>query len=200
MEGHSHVIIGLAGAVAADSVWHLSGVPITDPATHPTTALLFAKALFYSGVAFGSLAPDMDNAHSTIGRWLGLVSRTAQHLAGHRTIFHSLFGLILWGLLGAWLQMLTVNWLTQRGLPDVAQIAAASHVLLVSLLVGYFLHLFADSLTEGGVPWLWPYRRRFGLPPNPRWRFRSGSWLEPVVVWLLVGLVIAGIWSKVLMV
>jgi inner membrane protein len=200
VEGHSHVIVGVAGAVALDSMLHFSGPSLTGTATHVTTALLFEKALFYGGVAAGSLAPDMDNAHSTIGHRLGLVSRAAQRLAGHRTIFHSLLGLALWGLFGAWLQTLLANWLTQRGLPDVAQITADSHVLLAALLVGYFMHLFADSLTEGGVPWLWPYRRRFGFPPNPHWRFRSGSWLEPVVVWFLVGVVIAGIWTNVLMV
>jgi len=200
VEAHSHIIVGLAGAVALDSVLHLSGAALTNPATHTTTALLLEKMIFYSGVAIGSLAPDMDNAHSTIGRKLGVVSRVAQHLAGHCTIFHSLLGMALWGLFGAWLQSLAVNWLSQHHAPDVAQAAATSHLLLVSLLVGYFMHLLADSLTEGGVPWLWPYRQRFGFPPNPHWRFRSGSWLEPVVVGLLVGLVIAGIWSKVLVV
>ena len=35
-------------------------------------------------------------------------------------------------------------------------------------------HLLGDFATHGGVPWLWPFKKRFSLPLT----FRSGSWFE----------------------
>src|SRR5262249_2146329 len=66
-------------------------------------------------------------------------------------------------------------------------------VAFVAFLIGYFLHLVADSLTLGGVPWLWPNRTRYGLPPGRNWRFKSGSREEPIVVVTVAVLVIVGI-------
>jgi membrane-bound metal-dependent hydrolase YbcI (DUF457 family) len=86
------------------------------------------------------------------------------------------------------------------GLRLTAGQLAFAHVALVALLVGYLLHLVADSLTLGGVPWLWPLHTRFGFPPWRSWRFRSGSWEEPVVV-VAVGVgVIVGLYTHALMV
>ena len=79
-------------------------------------------------------------------------------------------------------------------LPDFApgfNVAQGLGVAFVGFLVGYFLHLVADSLTIGGVPWLWPSHARFGFPPNHKWRFKSGTWVEKVVV-VVVSLVVIG--------
>ncbi|MGE5334644.1 MAG: metal-dependent hydrolase, partial [Nitrososphaerota archaeon] len=70
-------------------------------------------------------------------------------------------------------------------------VAQGLGVAFVGLLVGYFLHLVADSLTIGGVPWLWPSHARFGFPPNHKWRFKSGTWVEKVVV-VIVSLAVIG--------
>jgi hypothetical protein len=39
---------------------------------------------------------------------------------------------------------------------------------------------------------------RFGFPPNPQWRFRSGSWLELVIDGLCLILVALVLWYAVL--
>lgn len=193
MRGSSHVVFGLAGAVALDSVFHFTGAQGLIPSTAVTPDFVAQKAIYYGFAAFGSLAPDIDNARSTIGKRAGVVSRGIQHLAGHRTLFHSLLGLALvggfiWGtqyLLG----LLFVHLgLLQTGAAlgvvgtHSTQLRAGAGLAFKSFLVGYFLHLCADSLTEGGVPWLWPSHERFGFPPNRRWRFRSGSPVEPFIV------------------
>jgi inner membrane protein len=155
------------------------------------------KAIFYGVAALGALVPDIDNARSTLGKRLGIVSREIQKHAGHRRLFHSLVGLALTG---------AIVWMAQQGValalarlawPRTAE-GLAANVALAALLVGYLLHLIADSLTLGGVPWLWPAHTRFGFPPQRSWRFRSGSRVEPVVVVAVAVAVILGIFTHAL--
>lgn len=209
MEGPSHVVFGLAGAVVADSIWHLSGDPLlgtplpSDP--HRVADLLTLKVIYYGFAALGALAPDIDNARSTIGKRAGIVSKGIQHFAGHRTIFHSLFGLAMVGVF-VWAVQYGLGLLLYyqlglhragaalgAGLGPGLNLTSGGGVALVALLVGYFLHLVADSLTLGGVPWLWPSHQRFGFPPERNWRFKSGSRAEPVVVVTVSVLVIVGV-------
>ena len=94
------MVFGLAGAVVAESVLHVTTPALfplpTDPGTLANTLAL--KIIFYGFAALGALAPDIDNARSTIGQRSGFVSKGIQHIAGHRTFFHSLFGLVVVGL------------------------------------------------------------------------------------------------------
>lgn len=209
MEGPSHVVFGLAGAVVADSLFHLSGPALlgaplpSDP--HALADQLVLKGVFYAFAALGALTPDIDNARSTLGKRMGWVSRGIQHVAGHRTFFHSILGLLIVGAI-AWSVELGLGWLLynvgfQRagialGAGTGLQVDRASvrFVALIALLVGYFLHLVADSLTIGGVPWLWPSKVRFGFPPERQWRFKSGSVAEPVVVVTVSVLVLVGLY------
>lgn len=208
VRGSSHVVFGLAGAVVVDSLFHVTGAPLLGGAV-PTPDLVAQKAIYYSFAAVGALAPDIDNARSTIGRRAGILSKEIQHLAGHRTLFHSILGLALVGAIiwGAQYGLGLV--LAHYGLYHAAaslgvSLAPGSPVVVglgiafKAFLVGYLLHLVADSLTEGGVPWLWPNHTRFGFPPNRHWRFRSGSAWEPVVVALVCLLVIGGIYTQYL--
>ena len=95
MNGSSHVVFGVAGAVAIDSVFHLSGSAIFGGSTAVTGALVAQKAIFYGFAALGALTPDIDNARSTLGQRLGPVSKGIQHFAGHRRFFHSIIGLVV---------------------------------------------------------------------------------------------------------
>ena len=88
MEGRSHLLVGLTAGVVLDSMVHLSGDPLTMAKAVPLI-LLVKKAVYYGAVGFGALLPDMDNAQSTIGHRLGWISKEIQHIAGHRTLFHS---------------------------------------------------------------------------------------------------------------
>jgi inner membrane protein len=190
MLGKSHLLIGLTGGAVLDSIFSISGPPLTG-APNITVELLVKKGIFYVMVGFGSLLPDIDNARSTYGRKLGWISKEIQHVAGHRTIFHSLLGLVLGSALAVGLEQLVIYLLGQRGLTPSAQFIGASHLVLIAVLIGCILHIAADGLTEGGVPLFWPSHKRYGFPPNPHRRFRTGDWPEPVIVFtsmLLVGL------------
>ena len=205
MNGSSHVVFGVAGAVAVDSFLHLSGPAIFGGSTAVTGAMIAQKAIFYGFTALGALTPDIDNARSTLGKHLGPVSKGIQHFAGHRRLFHSIVGLvmvgaIIWGAqygIGLALERTGADSATRRlgealtGLAPGFNVAQGLGVAFVGLLVGYLLHLVADSLTTGGVPWLWPSHTRFGFPPNYKWRFKSGTWVEKVVV-VIVSLAVIG--------
>ena len=177
MLGRSHVMFGLTAAVVLDGVIHLSGTPLATVTPVPLE-LIINKAIFFSMVALGALLPDIDNAQSTIGRKFGWISKEIQHIAGHRTIFHSLLGLLLGSLLALGLEQLVVFLLSQRGFTFPAQFVEKSHLVFVAVLFGCIIHIAADGLTEGGVPLLWPYHKRFGFPPNPHWRFRTNNSAE----------------------
>ena len=197
MLGKSHLLVGIAGGIVLDSIFQVSGPPLIG-SSNITIELLVKKIIFYLMVAFGALLPDIDNAHSTYGRKLGWVSKEIQHVAGHRTIFHSLLGLALGSALAIGLQQLVIYLLSQRGFVLSAQFIGDSNLVLIAVLFGCILHIIADGLTEGGVPLFWPSHKRYGFPPNPRWRFRTGDWPEPVIVFTCMLLVGIGIYYSVI--
>jgi inner membrane protein len=157
-------------------------------------SLVVNKAIFYSMVGVGALLPDIDNARSTMGRKLGWISREIQHVAGHRTLFHSILGLFLGSLLALGLEQLVEYLLGQRGFVFPAQFIGETHLVFFAVLFGCVMHIAADGLTEGGVPLLWPDHRRYGFPPNPHWRFRTGDWPEYLIVYAFMLLVGIGIY------
>ncbi len=190
-------MFGLTAAVVLDGVVHISGPPLSSASPVPLE-LIINKVIFFSMVALGALLPDIDNAQSTIGHKFGWISKEIQHIAGHRTIFHSLLGLLLGSLLAIGVEQLVILLLAQRGFIFPAQFVEKSHLVLVAVLVGCILHIAADGLTEGGVPLLWPYHKRFGFPPNPHWRFRTGDWPEYVIVYSCMLLVFLCIWQAII--
>ncbi len=197
MLARSHVMFGLTAAVVVDSVVHVSGPPLVTVTPVPLD-LIINKVIFFSMVAFGALLPDIDNAQSTIGRRVGWISKEIQHIAGHRTIFHSLLGLLLGSLLALGMQQLIIILLAQKGFIFPAQFVEKSHLVFIAILIGCILHIAADGLTEGGVPLLWPYHKRYGFPPNPHWRFRTGDWPEYVIVYSCMLLVFLGVWQAII--
>jgi len=190
-------MFGLTAAVVLDGVVHISGPPLSSASPVPLE-LIINKVIFFSMVALGALLPDIDNAQSTIGHKFGWISKEIQHIAGHRTIFHSLLGLLLGSLLALGVEQLVILLLAQRGFIFPAQFVEKSHLVLVAVLVGCILHIAADGLTEGGVPLLWPYHKRFGFPPNPHWRFRTGDWPEYVIVYSCMLLVFLCVWQAII--
>src|SRR5713101_1644964 len=194
MLGKSHLMVGLTAGVVLDSIAHISGSPLTMAGSVPL-GLVVNKAIFYFMVGFGALLPDIDNARSHMGRKLGWVSKEIQHIAGHRTLFHSILGLLLGSLLAIGLQQVVIYLLASRGFVTPALYIRASYLVFFAVLFGCIMHIAADALTEGGVPLLWPNPKRFGFPPNPRWRFRTGTWPEFVIVWGFMILVGVGIWQ-----
>lgn len=211
MKGSSHVVFGLAGAVVVDSFFHVSGDLLFTPHAHPTAGLIFQKVIYYGFAALGALTPDIDNARSTLGKRLGPISKEIQHLAGHRTFFHSVIGLVFSALV-VLLAQFGLGWVfTHFGYIEVAHLlnfdvpiaqwpVTGVGIAFEGLFIGYFLHLVADSLTIGGVPWLFPSRVRYGFPPVRSWRFKTGTPTEYVVVALTCVLVAAGVYFQKLFV
>ncbi len=205
MRGPSHVVFGLAGAVVINSLLptHPAGQALTLAGPY-TPDVIAEKVIYYGFAALGALTPDIDNARSTLGKRLGPVSKEIQHLAGHRKFFHSLAGLIIVGAL-VWaiqyglglalyhLGLRVASSYLGSGIAPGGFLAPGVGIAFAGLMIGYFLHLVADSLTEGGVPWLWPSKARFGFPPDRHWRFRTGSIWEPIIVVTVAVLVIVGV-------
>jgi len=114
-----------------------------------------------------ALLPDLDDPRSRLGRLIAPASWVVKVAVGHRGPLHSLVASA-----GAFLLVLALT----RG--DAALAAAAA--------AGYVSHLVADSLNPQGVPWLWPWAGRFGLP-----LVQTGSLLEKLAVVPLVLLLVA---------
>src|SRR5438874_7570363 len=148
MLGRSHVMFGLTAAVVLDGVVHISGPPLSSASSVPLE-LIINKVIFFSMVALGALLPDIDNAQSTIGHKFGWISKEIQHIAGHRTIFHSLLGLLLGSLLALGVAQLVILLLAQRGSIFPAPFVEQSHLVCLPVLIGGNLHIAADGSTEG---------------------------------------------------
>ncbi len=97
----------------------------------------------------GSVLPDIDHPSSWIGRRGWFASAPIAALCGHRGFTHSVLA-VLGGL-----ALLSADGFGGWSVP---------------LVIGYLSHLAGDLVTAGGIPLLWPMKRRFSL----NW-FRSGS-------------------------
>ena len=51
-----------------------------------------------------------------------------------------------------------------------------------ALPLGILSHLMLDTLTWGGVPWLWPWEKHF----RARWALHTGSWVEHMIAFPLL--------------
>ena len=93
-------------------------------------------------------------------RW-SILSAALHVAGGHRGPTHSLLSLGLTTAVGLLLRT-TITWWV--------------------LPLGVLSHLFLDSLTWSGVPWLWPWKKHF----RARWALHTGSWVENVVAFPLL--------------
>lgn len=141
-----------------------------------------ASILFFSTL-LGASAPDLDTPTGELWQKVpagSILSRIIHpvFIGGHRHLSHSLIGLGIF----TWLFWLLLKLL---GLSTL-------NLELSAFVLGFASHLFADSLTEDGVPLLFPLDYHFGIPPNPfqRVRIKTGQWFENLVVYPVVNLAI----------
>ncbi|WP_207458555.1 metal-dependent hydrolase [Azospirillum sp. SYSU D00513] len=120
----------------------------------------------------GALAPDIDHPKSTLGSRLKPVSVPVSWLFGHRGITHSLLAV------AACVWVLAEN-------PAYAR-------WTIPFVVGYLTHLGGDLLSPGGLPLLYPLKRRrtFSLPI-----IKTGGFSEQLLVAVLCGWLISGIFG-----
>ncbi|HET7269700.1 MAG TPA: metal-dependent hydrolase [Rubrobacter sp.] len=161
MNATTHAVFGVAALAGAALV---TGV---DPPAYVYPAAIVAAWL-----------PDVDNPRSTLGNGLSRMKSPVLNLlsrplswalrttsfvlvrtVGHRTLTHSLVGILLFSL---------PVWLILGSFPD----------LVLALVAGYASHVLADALNTRGVPLLWPVGKPFRLLPGG---VRSGGAVEVAV-------------------
>ena len=137
----------------------------------------------YPAAAIAAWIPDVDNPRSRLGNGLsrtkspvldklirpvswGLraLSFVLFRTVGHRTLTHSLLGVLIFAAI-------------------VSPLAPLVPALYAALLAGYASHLFADALNTKGVPLFWPMGKPFRLLPGG---VRSGGVFEFVVAVVMV--------------
>lgn len=123
----------------------------------------------------GSMLPDIDQATNKLWDMLPLGDSVGKFMTkifpAHRTLSHSFLGIVLFDQLTYWLFPKILNGLYIN-----------PWLVSLSLMIGYISHLLADSITEEGLPLLYPLKIKFGLPPVKSWRIKTGQWFEKYIV------------------
>jgi inner membrane protein len=145
----THAVFGIAA---------LAGAALVTGADPP--------AYVYPAAVAAAWLPDIDNPRSTLGNGLNRLKNPTLNLlsrplswtlkstsfvlvrsVGHRTMTHSLAGILLFSLL-------------------VLLFLGRFPNLVLALVAGYASHVFADALNTRGVPLLWPMGKPFRLLPG----------------------------------
>ena len=161
MNATTHAVFGVAA---------LAGAALVTGADPPVYV--------YPAAVAAAWLPDVDNPRSTLGnglsrmknpvlnflsRPLSWVLRTTSFVlvrtVGHRTMTHSLAGILIFSL--------TV-WLFLGRFPNLS----------LALIAGYASHILADAFNTRGVPLFWPVGKPFRLVPGG---VRSGGAVEVAV-------------------
>ncbi|HLC49322.1 MAG TPA: metal-dependent hydrolase [Candidatus Andersenbacteria bacterium] len=171
MMGTTHQMVALLAAF-----WVLTLSPVS---LEPILAVI---AIF--AVMIGALTPDLDHpATNLLRRTIGgkVVHRLfSQFSGGHRHFTHGVIGILA---IYFFLQWIIYQFFQENYHPQLV-------ILLHAFMIGYISHPIADTLTDQGVPWLWPIPLSIKLPPGPEeLRVTTGSFVE--VVLLRGGLLIA---------
>jgi inner membrane protein len=128
-------------------------------------------------VMLGAVTPDIDQPTANVWRrFLGgrAVGNIFQWFSGgHRHMTHSILGMIVIGFL--------LNWIIQHII--ALDYRAPGMVIWYAYMIGYISHSAADTLTDRGVPWLWPMKINFKVPPGPEEvRVTTDSFVETFLV------------------
>lgn len=162
----------------------LLGVAVIIVPLEPMTLSTALVALLANQI--GGLAPDIDQPTAPFWRNLpvgGTIGKIVHDvLGGHRSITHSLLGVIAIGFLAHWFLVFI-----QPIMPNVD-----IDIVLAAFILGVISHLIMDSFTKDGVPWLLPIPVKFGFPPMKKLRITTGKAMEKTIVF--PGLTLILIW------
>lgn len=189
MLGKSHLIISEAIMVGAC----LAAPAAIMPVDH-------SVILTVGGIA-GALAPDLDKEHTMAAKYLPKVSHMVAKL-GHRKGTHTIWALILLGIIPAFVTLLAAGW---QGSDHRSPIAFWFFTMFALLLdgfwFGYLLHLLEDNLSIQGVMFLYPLTHyavsertghEYKARRWSRFRYRTGSPAEAFIRYLAFVLLIVG--------
>lgn len=163
---------------------------------YPTAPGTVVAVLAVIAVMSGALTPDLDQPTANIWRRMlggNVVGNVFQFFSGgHRHFTHSILGILI------------IGWLLRWGIMNLLNSDYISQALIVwrAYMIGYISHPIADTLTDRGVPWLWPLRWHLRIPPGPEEvRVTTDSLVEQVLVrgglLLVAGLLIYNHWGVV---
>lgn len=117
----------------------------------------------------GALLPDIDTPTSLVGKTCLPVFRVLERRFGHRTVTHSLLGLVL-------------------ASAPVLPFGLVSPDWPLAFVLGYLSHLLIDCVNKSGAPLFFPSPVRAVLPRNESVRIAVGSGAETVLLVLLLAL------------
>lgn len=167
----------IANTHHAVSLASLATLAVLYPPVSKISLATFLISLVF--LIIGSLLPDIDQAQNRLWDILPGGDATAKLLtnlfSGHRNITHSFLGFYLIYLAAKYLIYQVFN-------PAFID----PQIIFATFLTGYVSHLLADSLTEEGLPLLFPIKYKFGFPPIRPWRIKTGKWFEKFIVFPLV--------------
>ncbi|MGH9857634.1 MAG: metal-dependent hydrolase [Acidobacteriota bacterium] len=169
----THQMVGLLAAL-----WLAAQFPVSLGPGLSVLALVAVMA--------GALTPDLDQP--TANMWKKMLGARAlgnifqAFSGGHRHMTHSLVGILA---IGALFYYLINTFLRLEFIPP-------ARIAWIAFMIGYISHPIADTLTDRGVPWLWPFNIHFKIPPGPEEvRVTTGSFVENLLV--RGGLIIAAL-------
>lgn len=145
-------------------------------ATQPLDSMTLPTALTAMSANFiGGLAPDLDQPTARLWRNIRGGSIFARLLSpllgGHRFISHSILGIFLFGfIVDQILNLMSSFYLVNMD------------IVWWAFMIGFVSHLFMDTFTREGVPWLFPIPIRLGFPPFGFLRMKTGGLLEKTFV------------------
>lgn len=134
-----------------------------------------AQAAIMSGAVIGSLFPDIDHQQSYISHKAPVASLAVSTMFKHRGFLHSPVFILLAGIL------LTAG---SRAMLSGSQLQMANQ-FIIGFIPGMLSHIILDTFNKQGIPWLWPYKKRFRLLP-----IRTDSIMETafaIVLTVLIG-------------
>ncbi|WP_169713616.1 metal-dependent hydrolase [Paludifilum halophilum] len=161
MTGNTHFSLGVAaGAIVVGA----TGAGESVGATVATVAI----------ASFGSLLPDIDEDGSMLNnllfRSIKYRSAALSILGAIAILLTVLKGLDLWVLLSG-IYAMAVAFIPHRSFThSLLSLLIVSGITLMAnpdyvwaMAAGYVSHLLADAMTAGGIPLLWPWKKRLGV-------------------------------------
>ncbi len=131
----------------------------------PTPTMTIATLVAGLGGCFiGGLFPDIDQPTADLYRRLpagNVFGRmVAPILGSHRFISHSFLGIFV------------IGYVMNKFLEKVGR----------TFMIGFVSHIFMDMLTKEGVPLMFPFGWRFGIPPIAKFRVKTGGLWEKGII------------------
>lgn len=168
MTGRTHDAIGFTALVTVAILLTPESINI------PTFTLCIV------GNVIGSLLPDIDQGSNKLWSLLPgdfIIPKIGRRIFyKHRTITHS--------ILGGYLLYTFLKF----ALPRVFNPGYINtNMVMVSILIGFIMHLVADSLTREGLPLFFPFKWKIGFPPIEALRIPTDGIIEHLVVLPAIG-------------